>query len=108
MLSKINSFSGTLTLHKSDTEKIHNKEATSKGYALENKFELLEDFQSYKAALLHLKSDTEMATFSMVVESSAGDDVMDFPTERVLHTSRMKWGPQEYQTSNHPLKLMVS
>lgn len=87
--------------------KIH-REATSKGYALENKFELLEDFQSYKPVPLHLKSDTEMATFSLVVENSAGDDVMDFPTDRVLHTSRMKWGPLEYQTSNHPLKLMVS
>lgn len=87
--------------------KIH-KEATSKGYALENKFELLEDFKSYKAVPSHLKSDTEMTTFSLVVESSASDNVMDFPTERVLHTSRTKWGPQEYQTSNHPLKLMVS
>ena len=84
------------------------KEATPKGYALENKFELLEDFQSYKPVPFHLQSDTEMATFSLVVESSPGEEVTDSPTESVVNTSHTKWGPQEYQTSNHPLKLMVS
>ena len=88
--------------------KVNIHKDTSKGYALENKFELLEDFQSFRTVPLHQKSDTEMATFSLIVESSTVDNVVDFPTEKVLHTSRTKWGPKEYQTSNHPLKLMVS
>ena len=83
---------------------------TSKEYALENKFELLEDFQSYKPAPLHAQMDTEMATFSLVVEGSStvDDEATDSPLETILRTDNTKWGPKEYQTANHPLKLMVN
>ena len=80
--------------------------ANSKGYDLENKFELLEDFQSYKPTPQHSESDTEMATFSLVVDGSSGE-VMDSTVTAVMPNCDSKWGPKEYQTSNHPLKLMV-
>lgn len=91
--------------------KIH-KLTSQKGYNLENKFELIEDFQSYKPVPLHLQllqPDTEMTTFSLVVEESTVDEVTDAPTSTtaVVQPHKAKWGPKEYQTSNHPLKLMV-
>ena len=80
----------------------------SKGYYLENKFELLEDFQTYKPTLANSQEDTEMATFSMVVEgSSSAHEVPQEITTIVPQSSNTKWGPKEYKTSTHPLKLMV-
>ena len=81
--------------------------AKSKGYDLENKFELLEDFQSYKPAPLFSELDTEMTTFSLVVDGSSYQEEVDSTVTAVMQSSDTKWGPKEYQTSNHPLKLMV-
>ena len=77
---------------------------------MENKFELLEDFQTYKPTPLHSREETELTTFSLVVDSSMSTDheeVSQQPTVTVSHSCSKQWGPKEYQTSNHPLKLMV-
>ena len=75
---------------------------------MENKFELLEDFQSYKPPPLQSYLDTDMATFSLAVDGSAEVQVIDSPpTKDSVHATSIKWGPKQYQTSNHPLKLMV-
>ena len=77
---------------------------------MENKFELLEDFQSYNPPPLQSYLDTDMATFSLAVDGSAEVQVIDSPpTKDSVHTTSTsaKWGPKQYQTSNHPLKLMV-
>lgn len=79
----------------------------SKGYTMENKFELLEDFQSYNPPPLQSYLDTDMATFSLAVDGSAEVVIDSPPTTDPAHTTSSKWGPKQYQTSNHPLKLMV-
>lgn len=72
---------------------------------MENKFELLEDFQTYKPTL-HLHSDTEVVTFSQF-ENGSVEEATDSHATIDFHIRDTKWGPKEYQTSNHPLKLMV-
>ena len=74
---------------------------------MKNKFELLEDFQSYNPPPLKSYLDTDMATFSLAVDGSAEVVIDSPPTKDVVYASSAKWGPKEYQTSNHPLKLMV-
>ena len=95
-------------LHTENDDSIQ-KVTTMKGYTMENKFELLEDFQSYKPPPLQSYLDTDMATFSLAVDGSAEVQVIDSPpTKDSQHTtSSTKWGPKQYQTSNHPYNLML-
>ena len=75
---------------------------------MENKFELLEDFQTYKPTPLLPQEDTEMAVFSLVVDSSTSVHEVSEQTSAVIpQPCNTKWGPKEYKTSNHPLRLMV-
>ena len=71
---------------------------------MENKLELLEDFQSYSPPDLQSYLGTDMATFSVTVDGSA-EVVIDSPPTN--DSANGKWGPKQYHTANHPLKLMV-
>ena len=62
-------------------------------YSIEDKFQLIDDFQSPKRAK---SSDTEMVQFS-ITEEKADDE-----------GSNSDWQPKFYKASEHPVQLMVS